>query len=296
MNQILRQSTVATISFGPVSVEGEGERWAGSGLSSVVTVGSSGAAVIITALDDVATGIMLSKNGGTLTMREQGGNFVATVYDAHGCFKVSLSAIDTGTLGRLRVIHTSATYLPVYQDFMVAPQQVWDSLFGSDKLDVNVAEQANIDFGVLQKLSLNAATPIVTGFSTPANVTDAVFALETYGDGNWAEQGGLTKEAIRAEMDTNSTKLIAIKAKTDTLGGAGAITWTYTLTDTGPGLLPIAYADVWVSTDVLGVNIIAVSRTNAAGIVTFYLDAGTVYIWRQKSGYEFTNPDTEVIV
>jgi len=29
--------------------------------------------------------------------------------------------------------------------------------------------------------------------------------------------------------------------------------------------------------------------------VTFYLDTGTVYVWRQKSGWNFTNPDTETV-
>ncbi|KKM98902.1 hypothetical protein LCGC14_1153290, partial [marine sediment metagenome] len=77
--------------------------------------------------------------------------------------------------------------------------------------------------------------------------------------------------------------------------GAGAITWTYTLTDSGTGL-PIADVTVWVTTDVPGVNVIASGITNANGIVTFYLDAGTVYVWRQKSGYNFTNPDTETVV
>jgi len=143
----LKQSTITVIPFGPFLDKGNGADL------------ESGAG-IITSIDHATTGIMLSKNGGTLTIREQGGNFVASTYDAHGCFKVSLSAVDTDTLGRLRVIHTEpATYLAVWQDFMVVPANVWDSLFGADKLDVNVTEQANIDFGALQKASLDAATP-----------------------------------------------------------------------------------------------------------------------------------------
>jgi hypothetical protein len=76
--------------------------------------------------------------------------------------------------------------------------------------------------------------------------------------------------------------------------GAGAITWIYTLTRSDTGL-PIADADVWVSTDVAGANVVASGRTNQNGVVTFHLDAGTVYIWRQKSGFNFVNPDTEVV-
>ena len=73
MSQLLRQSTVAVINFGPMLDKTDG-----------VTL--EVAAGIITSLDHATTGIMLSKNGGTLTIREQGGNFVATTYDAHGCF------------------------------------------------------------------------------------------------------------------------------------------------------------------------------------------------------------------
>jgi len=86
----------------------------------------------------------------------------------------------------------------------------------------------------------------------------------------------------------------AIKLKTDTLGGSGAIEWEYTLTEAVSGD-PISDADIWVSTDIAGTNVVASGTTDAYGKVTFYLDAGTAYIWRQKSGFNFTNPDTEVI-
>jgi hypothetical protein len=75
----------------------------------------------------------------------------------------------------------------------------------------------------------------------------------------------------------------------------GAIAWSYTITETGTGL-PISDVDVWVTTDINGVNVIASGRTDQTGKINFYLDAGTVYVWRQKSGYNFTNPDVEVVV
>jgi len=76
--------------------------------------------------------------------------------------------------------------------------------------------------------------------------------------------------------------------------GAGAIEWTYTLTDADTGA-PIDGAEVWVTSDSAGLYVIASGTTNDAGIVNFYLDAGTVYVWRKLSGYNFTNPDEEVI-
>jgi hypothetical protein len=114
---ILRQSTVSVINFGPVIDKGD-----------FLNVESG--AGIITSFDHATTGILISKNGGTLTIREQGANFVATTYDAHGCFKVSLSAVDTNTAGRLRVIHTEpATFLPTWRDFIIIPASLYDTMF-----------------------------------------------------------------------------------------------------------------------------------------------------------------------
>lgn len=253
----LRQSTVAVINFGPIVDKGDG-----------VTLETG----ILASLDHATTGIMLSKNGGTLAVREQGANFVATTYDAHGCYKVSLSAVDTGTLGRLRVIHTEpATYLAVWQDFMIVPANVWDSMFGADKLDVAVVEQANIDFGALQKASLNAATPDVP---TESEIADQVW-----------------NEALSGHVAAGSTG----KRLNDLVAtGVGAIAWLYTLTRSDNGL-PIADADCWVTSDLAGANVIASGRTNASGVVTFYLDAGQIYVWRQKSGVDFVNPDSEIV-
>jgi len=94
-------------------------------------------------------------------------------------------------------------------------------------------------------------------------------------DTNYSTQGGPFAEASTA--------------------GAGAITWPYTLTDGDSGAA-IADADVWVTTDLAGGNTVASGKTDQNGVVTFYLDAGTtVYVWRQKSGYDFTNPDTETV-
>ena len=76
--------------------------------------------------------------------------------------------------------------------------------------------------------------------------------------------------------------------------GAGAVTYAYTLTDDVTGN-PIDGASVWVTTDSAGTDIIASGTTNDSGVVTFYLDAATRYFWRQRSGYTFSNPDTEVV-
>lgn len=92
----------------------------------------------------------------------------------------------------------------------------------------------------------------------------------------------------------NQQTIISMLNSVGGVAGSGAITWTYTLTEQGSGD-PIGDADVWVTTDLAGSNIIASGKTNQSGVMTFYLDAGTVYIWKQKSGWNFTNPDTETV-
>ena len=57
---------------------------------------------------------------------------------------------------------------------------------------------------------------------------------------------------------------------------------------------PVAGADVWITTDSVGQDIVAGTvKTDAFGNTpTLHLDPGTYYRWAQISGYEFTNPLT----
>jgi hypothetical protein len=99
-------------------------------------------------------------------------------------------------------------------------------------------------------------------------------------------------EAISGHLGLGSTgaKLSAASGAS----GAGAIAWTYTVNDTSNGN-PISGVRVWITTDQAGTNVIASGETNQFGIATFYLDAGPVYVWCTKAGYEFNNPDVETV-
>lgn len=76
--------------------------------------------------------------------------------------------------------------------------------------------------------------------------------------------------------------------------GLGSGTYTYTLTSSVTAL-PIDDAQVWLTTDAGGTNIVASGRTDAAGQVTFKVDSGTYYLWASKSGWNFTNPSTVTV-
>lgn len=82
---------------------------------------------------------------------------------------------------------------------------------------------------------------------------------------------------------------------------AGAVEFTYTVTDSVSGL-PVEGANVWITSDTAGNNTLWAGTTNSSGIAVDqngnkpFLDPGTVYVWIQRAGYiPPTVPDTEVI-
>lgn len=104
--------------------------------------------------------------------------------------------------------------------------------------------------------------------------------------------------------DSGATQIARVGADGDTLetlsdqidsigGGAGAISWTVTVDD---GANPLDGVEVWVTTDLAGLNIVASGTTDALGEVDFMLDAGDYYFWKQLSGYNFTNPEADTVV
>ena len=141
----LKQSTAKVINFGPFVSPADG-----------VTP----AAGLAGALDDGATGVKLSKNGGALTIRHA--SVTATTYDDYGNYLVTLDATDTGALGTLRVqFADAATNLPVWADFMVLPANVYDSLVaGSEPLLTRLANSvAHGGNAATLELGANSSTP-----------------------------------------------------------------------------------------------------------------------------------------
>lgn len=104
------------------------------------------------------------------------------------------------------------------------------------------------------------------------------------------------KSGATAECPGDSVQVYANDPAISTFDsqGSGSSAFTYTVTDANLGT-PIADVTVWVTSDINGATILAVGATNSNGQIIFLLSPGTVYVWRQKSGYAFANPDTEVI-
>jgi|RhiMetdeSRZDD1v2_1073273.scaffolds.fasta_scaffold187135_1 hypothetical protein len=117
MAQWIKQSTASTVKLGPFLDDTDGKT-AETGLT-------------ISQAD-----IRISKNGGAFA---QSNNTAGATHNENGYYSVPLDTTDTNTLGTFRVAVSKSGALPVWQDYMVVPANVWDSMFGASTLNVNVA-------------------------------------------------------------------------------------------------------------------------------------------------------------
>lgn len=95
-----------------------------------------------TGLTIANTDIRLSKNGGNIVGKNSGGG----THDELGYYTITLDATDTNTVGRLQLmVHVSGA-LPVYHEFQVLEEAVYDAMFASSapgyvaNAPVNVAQ------------------------------------------------------------------------------------------------------------------------------------------------------------
>ena len=122
------------------------------------------------ALTIAYTDVLLSKAGGALTAKAETTNLTGTGANAH--YTCILGTGDTGTLGSLRVWCHVTGALCVYQDFLIVPALVYNSLVaGSDNLQVDT----------IQWLGTACATP-TTGGVPEVDVTHVAGTVQTAGD------------------------------------------------------------------------------------------------------------------
>lgn len=80
-----------------------------------------------------------------------------------------------------------------------------------------------------------------------------------------------------------------------------AIEFTYTLTSDAPPFAPIEGAQVWITTDIAGQNVVWVGETDGLGVARDsngslpFLDPGVYQFFRQRTGFTFQNPDQESV-
>lgn len=120
---------------------------------------------------------------------------------------------------------------------------------------------------------------------------DAAFATGAqYVDVGWGATGmvGFGGRVRLVDLDDIITAIAAL----DTGAGAFSVPLTIYESD-GTTLIPECDVILTTTNTSPSANIYANAKTNANGVVTFQLDAGTYYIWRQKATFNFTdNPQT----
>jgi hypothetical protein len=158
----LRQSTAATVKFGPFLGTATGD----SDLSGL----------IIQKAD-----VLLSKNGDTLLAAnsDQGEGDTGAPYDSLGYYNISLNTTDTNEPGILKIsVHKSGS-LHVFQTYDVISQDVYDMIIGDSRGEpgqeapgVSIHSLKKIDY--LYKDMRNKKTSTTTSYNLYNNSGDTI--------------------------------------------------------------------------------------------------------------------------
>ena len=231
----------------------------------------------------------------TVTLSKNGAAFAAAAGAvteiSSGWYSLAGNATDRNTLGEL-LVHATATGADPF-DIQYAIVD-YDPFAAIGAIQADYARRTG-DYAPIGEYDTQLDANIST--RAPADEYDIeLAAIQADLDDPDQYKVDVSALATTTHLQEVEDKADAIKAKTDTIlpcAGIGAIEWNYNLKDNAGN--PIADADIWVTTDEAGANVIASGKTDQFGNVKFYLDAGTVYVWGQKSGYDFTNPDKEEV-
>lgn len=175
-----------------------------------------------------------------------------------------------------------------------------------------MANEISLDYGTtgltLYALIFNAVGQIWNGatFETPLAANWATYATTMSEQSTTGFYAGTFPVVAAGEYSVSiRRKMSGSVATTDPVYGAGQIAWggTAVIVPTGSGSGAFQYTitvqvsgvpkdnvTVWVTTDNLGVNVIASGQTDSNGNVTFQLDAGNYYAWCELGGDAFPNP------
>lgn len=144
--KLLKQSTSVTIKFGPFLDATDG-----------VTAE--------TALTLSQSDILLAKNFGAFAQKNDSSS---ATHDAAGWYGVPLNTTDTGTLGPLQIHCNESGALPVWDQYMVVPQNIYESFVqNTGRLNVNLMSGTTEAGGT----STTAITKLIAALDTQATGT-----------------------------------------------------------------------------------------------------------------------------
>jgi hypothetical protein len=293
------------------------------------TLGTAGAG--LTALGDTRLALLntLALNRTTIATLASQTSFTLTAGSADNTAYVNcVCVIEDASTAAQKAIGIIGAYtgasktVTLRSDPGIFPMQAGDTItilpFGTSFLAgligtaLPAESVAGQDAAALGKF-LDVPTPLLTAASamrgtdgaytgTPPTVGQIDTQLSTaHGAGAWG--GGLAPSAASI-ADAVFDEMLAGHTMPGSFGHAAAICGggpgdspnTYTVTDSATGL-PLEDVEVWATSDAAGTDQKAYGVSDAAGHVTFWLTPGVMYyIWREKAGFTFANPDPEVAV
>jgi len=196
----LKQSTAVTIKIGPFIDDTDGK-------------------TAETALTISQADVRLSKNGGDMAQKNEA---TTCTHDEIGYYDCPLNTTDTGTLGVLQLMVHESGALPVFHEFMVVPANVWDSLFGADRLQVDIREKGDSTLALTtqEKADVNtevdnALNTAIPGAPTTDSVNERVKAID--------DKLPTNKIMGSSVVTDKDDEIDAIKAKTDLIGASVAL-------------------------------------------------------------------------
>ena len=218
--RFLRQSTSVDLPIGPMLDETD-------------------AKTAETALTITQPDIRLKKNGGAWAQK----NAAQTLsHEENGYYEVTLDTTDTNTLGLMRLAVHESGALPIFEDFLVLPANVYDSLIaGTDTLDVQVT---GMGANVITSSAINTDAITSTGLAASAanEIADAVFdradavetgltlrqaqRLQTAAVAGKVSGGGTSTVTIRNAVADSKDRIVATTP--DANGNRTAITYDLT--------------------------------------------------------------------
>lgn len=206
-------------------------RWLKQSTSVDVPIGpfldSTDGVTAETALTLTQPDIRLKKNGGAWAQK----NAAQTLsHEENGYYEVTLDTTDTNTLGLLRLAVAESGALPIWEDFLVVPANVWDSLFGADLLQVDTREvggttqTAGDIIGDTNDIQARLPAALVSGridASVGAMAANVMTAAAAAADLTTELQSGLaTAAALDAVDNFIDTEIASIIATLGTPAGA----------------------------------------------------------------------------
>lgn len=231
--QILRQSTEIKVVIGPFVDVGDGF--------------TPETGVTLAAADEAE---LIKHNAAAVT--DISGATWAAIADADGWYNLTLTSSFTDTLGLMTVVvQDDSVCLPVHVQFMVVPSNVWDSLFSTDKLQVDctqiegsdatdqIRDSVVDDATRIDASALNTLSGYAPG-STIAAATDIPTAA-TIADAVWDEAAAGHTDAGKAGAQL-WTDIDAILVDTGEIGAAGI--GLTAITDAITALNDITVADI----------------------------------------------------